>query len=42
MPVANRWVIGIISADEQVLEMYRQPKGEEEFKIMEVFLTRKK
>jgi hypothetical protein len=38
-----RDVLRIISKDEQLLEMYRQPKGApEEFKIMEVVYTRKK
>jgi hypothetical protein len=38
-----RDVLKIVSADEQVLEMYRQPKGEpKEFKLMEVVYTRKK
>ena len=38
-----RDVLRIISADEQVLEMYRRPAGEkEEYKIMEVRYTRRK
>ena len=39
----TRDVLRIISADEQTLDMYRQPDGEEkEFKIMEIVYTRKK
>jgi hypothetical protein len=38
-----RDVLKIISADEQLLEMFRQPEGEPaEYKIMEVAYTRKK
>ncbi len=38
-----RDVLKIISADEQVLEMYAQPAGaDKDFKIMEVHYTRKK
>jgi hypothetical protein len=38
-----RDVLRIISADEQILEMYRRPAGEkEDYKIMEVHFTRRK
>ena len=39
----TRDVLKIISADEQTLDMYRHPDGEEkEFKLMEIVYTRKK
>lgn len=37
-----RDVLKIVSADEQVLEMYRTPKGGMEFKLMEITFTRQK
>ena len=41
--VKTRDVLRIVGPDEQSLEMYRQPEGEEkEFKIMEIVFTRKK
>jgi hypothetical protein len=41
-PMKARDVLKVVSADEQVMEMYRQPAGEKEFKMMEIRYTRKK
>jgi hypothetical protein len=40
-PVKTRDLVRLVDGDTQVLEMFRQPKGVEEFKMMEITCKRK-